>query len=469
MSSRPAEYRPVPASTAWAPASATPMVATGAQMALGAVLAVAYILALGGREEQLALVAIAAGALLAVVSPAGGLAMFAVIMSTHETELLAPIRVNAVMAGSIALGCLLRLPLDRVRLALHPGVVLLVGYVLVSALSLPPALNGHPPEWTSSAANELLRLTTGVALFLSGAYLFRLIRWEAILGLALGGATLAALLAAGDFFHVLPFAGLTGGLLSEEGGLRASGGFSDPNFLGLFMTPAAVLALGLLFLARGRRRLALLPVVILLFVCVAITFSRGTFLGAVVGVTVLIGTRSRPAALVFAIAAGFMAVTLYPAFLEARLGGVLSPDDAFDLLRSEISRTAVAQAALAMFASAPIFGVGFGVFHFLSPSYTGDSAVVATYSHNQYLNILAEQGLVGVALVFGIAVLLTVALVRSRSPLRGVALAIGAAYLVLSLFINSTTSFQGSSLLWLVMAAALNPRPSERSAGDMEA
>jgi hypothetical protein len=44
----------------------------------------------------------------------------------------------------------------------------------------------------------------------------------------------------------------------------------------------------------------------------------------------------------------------------------------------------------------------------------------------------------------------------------------GATYLVLSLFINSTTDFQGSSLLWLVMAATLTPGP-ERTVHVMEA
>ena len=35
----------------------------------------------------------------------------------------------------------------------------------------------------------------------------------------------------------------------------------------------------------------------------------------------------------------------------------------------------------------------------------------------------------------------------------------GVTYLVMSLFINSTTSFQSSSLTWLVMAAVLAPWP----------
>jgi O-antigen ligase len=192
-------------------------------------------------------------------------------------------------------------------------------------------------------------------------------------------------------------------------------------------------------------------------------------LAAFAGLLVLVGLRSRRAAVALAIVGGLAAFALYPIFLEARIGGALTPGDAYDLLRSEQSRATVAAAAFAMFASSPLFGVGFGVFHFLSPAYTGVSAIVATYSHNQVLNTLAEQGLVGIVLFAAVVLLATVALAKSRSPFRRGALAMGVTYLVLSLSVNSTTSFQSSSLIWLVMAAALAPVPSEQADQDKEA
>ena len=100
---------------------------------------------------------------------------------------------------------------------------------------------------------------------------------------------------------------------------------------------------------------------------------------------------------------------MYPAFLEAREGQALTTGDMLSLIESEQSRAAVAQAALAMFAAFPVFGVGFGVFEFVSPSYTGGVGE-ATYSHDQYLNILAEQGIVGILLIAGMVALLAVAL-----------------------------------------------------------
>jgi len=94
------------------------------------------------------------------------------------------------------------------------------------------------------------------------------------------------------------------------------------------------------------------------------------------------------------------------------------------------------------------------VFHFVSPAFVGASP--ATYSHNQYVNILAEQGVVGIAMVAGIVVMLLLRLWRSTHPLRGAAIAMICAYLIQSTFINSTTSFQISGLTWLTMAAALS-------------
>jgi O-antigen ligase len=457
------------ATRAWAPVGAQRILAVGIQAALGVVLAAVYLLAVGGQQEQLATLAIMGSAAVAVVSPVAGLAMLALIMPMRETEVLEPVRVNAILAGATTFGCIIRMPIDRIPLRVHPGIVLMLGYIALGGISVVPALSGHPEAWTSSAANELLRLSTGVALFLSASYLFRLIRPELILSLALVATTLAALLAVGNFVGFLPFEGLIHGLLSRSDELRASGGFSDPNYLGLFMAPAAVFVASLVPETQRPWKVVLVLLAALLFVCTAATFSRGALLAAFAGLLLLVGLRSRRVAVALAIVGGLAALALYPIFLEARIGGALSPGDAYDLARSEQSRATVAAAAFAMFASSPLFGVGFGVFHFLSPAYTGVSAILATYSHNQVLNTLAEQGLVGIVLLAAVVLLATVALAKSRSPFRRGALAMGVTYLVLSLSVNSTTSFQSSSLVWLVMAAALAPVRSEQADQDKEA
>jgi O-antigen ligase len=193
----------------------------------------------------------------------------------------------------------------------------------------------------------------------------------------------------------------------------------------------------------------------LLFLCLFVSYSRGAYLGVVAGLVALVALRSRVAAVALLVVAAVMALILYPAFLEARQGGELSPSDAYDMLLSENSRATIAAAAVAMFAAYPIFGVGYGVFQFASPAYFEGGSPDSSFSHNQYLNVLAEQGIVGVAIVGGLLALLAIHLRRSTSPYRGPALAMGATFLATSLFLHSATVFQSSSLIWLVMAAAL--------------
>ena len=241
--------------------------------------------------------------------------------------------------------------------------------------------------------------------------------------------------------------------------LRASGSFADPNFFGVYMATAAVFGLGVLSVVSRRLKLFLVPIVALLFVCVALSYSRTAYIGAFAGVAVLVWLRSRLAAATLLVGAAILSVTLYPVFLELRQGAALSPIDEYDMVFSQDTRTTMAAAALAMFAAFPVFGFGFGSFQFVSSSYVVGGAPDSTYSHNQYLNILAEQGIVGIALVAGILILLTSALRQSRSPLRATAMAMLATYLVASIFLHTATVFQSSSLLWLVMAAALAPGP----------
>ncbi len=446
---------PRPASRPLLPPAIWPAVGSRLQIVVGPALALPYLAALGAGQDQIALMVIAMSAVVSVAWPAAGLAMFVMIMPMREPEILVPIRINAIMAGAIAMGCILRLPVDRLRLRVHPGVVMLVGYVVISALSLPSPLNGLAPAWLPSAMNALIRFSTGVALFLSAAYLFRLMSPWPILALAMLGTGLTALLAIGDITSYLPFTAFTGGLVENTGSARASGAFADPNFLGLYAATAFTFGLGVLAAARRSLKLALLPLVLLLLACVALSYSRGAYVGVATGAVVLVWLRHRAAAVVLLVVIGILGVTLYPAFLEARQGGALIPVDSYDLAQSEASRRAMVLAGVAMFLAHPIVGVGFGVFQYVSPFFIKGAAPDSTFSHNQYLNILAEQGLVGALLVGALVVIAAVAIRRSGSPLAPATQAMGAALHGTSAFLHSGTVFQSLSLLWLVLAVTL--------------
>jgi O-antigen ligase len=228
------------------------------------------------------------------------------------------------------------------------------------------------------------------------------------------------------------------------------------NFLGLYMATASIFAIGIHALVARRWKLALWPVIAILLTCLVLTYSRGAYIGFFVGLVVLVFLRARLAGVALAIALFVAVIVLYPAFIEARQGGLLTPLDEYAMTQSEDSRANLAAAAFAMFLAFPIFGVGFGVFQYVSPDFI-DGATDSTYSHNQFLNILAEQGLVGFLFVATMLVWLMVTLIRSTNQLAITALAVGATYLGTSMFLHSATVFQSSGLILLVIAAALVP------------
>ena len=430
----------------------------GTQLTVGLALGLGYLGATAIKADQAPFVLAVAAVVVALVWPAAGLATLALILPMPELDLFQPFYIVAVLVGATAFGCLLRLPGDPRPLPVHPAVVLAIGYAAYTVLGAAPVISGHPIAWAPSAALEALQIVSGLGIFLVAGYLFRTIPWKPIVAIALLGAFLAAALALVSFWNVGPIGSLAG-LLTPAGGDRASGGFSNANYLGFLTTQGSLLAIGCWTVASPRYRPLLALVIASLIAATVVSFSRSAYIGTIVGILVLTFLRSRRAAVLLAILAVVGAVVLYPTFLEARLAGsdVLNPTSIFERAQSENWRSLAAVAGVTMFLAEPFFGVGYGVFQHVSPAFIGASP--ATYSHDAYIQILAEQGLVGVIMVAGILVSLAYALIRSAHPLRNAALAMGSAYLVQSFFINSTTSIQISGLLCLTLAAALSAIP----------
>ena len=428
------------------------------QLGLGVVVAIAYTVTLAtvGPNGGTPLVASAIiAAVVAVIWPIAGFATVAFLIPVREPEILNPIYVDAVLIGATAFGCLLRLAGDRRPVRVHPGIILVVGYGLFSASSILPQVTGHPVEWASSAAFLLIHMVIGIALFAIASYLFRYVPTGPVIAIAMAGAGLASVVAIVAYLDVRPILAVFEGLLEPLRGARASGGFSTANYFGFFAVQALILAVGSWSSFRARFRPLVFVLVVLFVAAVLLSYSRQSYIAAAIGLVVLVAIRYPKAALVLAVLAVGIGSIVYPLFIEARLGNeFFDPKAATNLLVSEESRVQLAQAGLTMFFSAPIFGVGFGIFSFLSPSFVAGS--VATASHNQFISILAEQGVVGTAMVAGIILIVVTRLLKSRHPLRAAALAMFAAYLIQSAFINSTTSFQISGLTWLAIAAALS-------------
>ena len=199
--------------------------------------------------------------------------------------------------------------------------------------------------------------------------------------------------------------------------MRAYGTIGQPNSFAGYLNMAWPLLAGLtLWGWQERTWWRWWPTLVLLVVvsALALTFSRGGWLGAVAGALVLlwgVGGRWRMGVLV--VVAGAVLVLaggwrLIPAPLGPRLGSASQIVTAPALLRDEaqqrpdvyaaVERAAQFRAGWLMWQAHPLTGVGAGNYSnaYLDVAYNG-WWISRGHAHNAYMQIAAEQGLFGLA------------------------------------------------------------------------
>jgi O-antigen ligase len=210
--------------------------------------------------------------------------------------------------------------------------------------------------------------------------------------------------------------------------MRASGVFQQPNPFGGFMGLALPVAVSLAIWAwsestnaPSRRWLFVTwglfytGAVLLIGVGLLTSWSRGAWLGAMVGVLVVLVLRSRRAALLSAIAAllltsmallGTLSPTLLPQPITDRLADVPAYFGLTDVLSqpvtdenfSVVERIAHWTAAQRMWERSPWLGVGAGNYATVYPEVRLPRwEDPLGHAHNIYLNVLGESGLLGLA------------------------------------------------------------------------
>ena len=423
-------------------------------LAVGGSLIVSMAFGLDALNRPLAVFAL----LVAFALPYSGLALVALLVPLHDVE-LAPIAFDILLVTTFVAGQLCRVIVERTPVRISIGVILVTGYLLLSALTLVPALTRYDWNQTSSSIALFLGMAAGFAVAGAAALAFARRDARPILVVLLLSSTLAALVALAAFSIGqtvdMPIRGL---ISTATWDMRAFGPFFNSNYLGFFVAQSILLALGWSAASRGAGRIALLGAAVIAGIALVATFSRGSLIGAAFGIIVLAWTHSRRLALTLIGLLVVGVVLLYPLFLEARLDitfGDNSLEAMTDQSRSEQWRLDTIDAGLGLFARQPVFGVGFGSFQFLSPWFVGDSPV--TYAHDWWISVIAEQGIVGSVAFAAIAVWLVIAIRRTNHPLRGTALALISGYAISSFFIDSLTSLPISIVAWLTIAAVLAP------------
>jgi O-antigen ligase len=219
-------------------------------------------------------------------------------------------------------------------------------------------------------------------------------------------------------YGVVQFATGSGpGAFELEGALRAFGHFDQPNPFAGYLTTIFPLAVCMALSGANPRafRLFSLAAAGLLALGIGLSQSRGAWLGAAVAMCCLLLAWSRrtrrlliPGVLGGVLVLAMALSGLLPAAILDRLGQTIEYFGVFDVRTVAVSsenwavveRMAHWQAGWYMFIDHPWLGVGAGNYAESYPVYfVGMWREALGHAHNYYLNILAELGVVGGALL----------------------------------------------------------------------
>ncbi|MFI5250966.1 MAG: O-antigen ligase family protein [Bacteroidota bacterium] len=185
--------------------------------------------------------------------------------------------------------------------------------------------------------------------------------------------------------------------LGNLGNARAAGPFSSPIILGVF-----ILFLLMIFLAAYLRKeisFGYFSVCLsIAMFAIFLTFTRSVWLGFIAAILFVITRMQSSRWIKFVLLIGFiLAITIATIVL------LNNPDLSDRLLANTgLIRLVVAYSSIIMFLSAPVFGIGYGTFDLRISSFIENIFSIKmsglTTSHVTVLTILAELGVVGMAL-----------------------------------------------------------------------
>lgn len=234
--------------------------------------------------------------------------------------------------------------------------------------------------------------------------------------------------------------------------------FDNPNVLGQYFIITIPIIFALFFGERNiPRKTAWLGVFAVCFLCLLYTWSRGAWVGVVLGIAVFLLLRDRRWIVLCILALLALPFVLPPSILN-RLLSIGNTGDSSTAYRVSVW---IASARMAM--DFWMSGVGYGsdAFATVYSAYALNGAGFALHSHNFYIQLVVDMGIGG--LVTFLLIVATayreIALVRDRGMVRAVTLAL-AGVLVGYMFQGVAESLwynlRMSLMFWIVMALAVS-------------
>jgi hypothetical protein len=395
---------------------------------------------------------------IAAVAPPLGLALLALLVPLREPAGFWPLGFNLVLGIGVLIGCLARLPRGRPELRVSLLWSLLGAFGIFAVIQVLATPSDFVGAQITYATLQLAALAGGGAILLAAQHLLRPRAWGPYLdlvvvsGVVAAGLAIASIATNGAIRGTFP--SLFGIGVEQD---RAVGPFNNANYFALYGVTALLVALHRASIGALWRQALTLGAAALIAVAVVLTFSRGALLAGAVGIIVLGFSRNRRLGIAAVLLCVIGALASNQAFSEARFSatsvGISTGAALANQATSDAARLAAVSVGPELFWRDPIFGIGFGQYHFASPLYLEGSGT--SYSHNWYMNVLAEQGLLGISLMTLAVVVVLMGLRRSESSRRGLAVAVLAAYGVGCVFTEAPGSLQTSCVTWLVVGGAL--------------
>jgi putative inorganic carbon (hco3(-)) transporter len=165
------------------------------------------------------------------------------------------------------------------------------------------------------------------------------------------------------------------------------------TFAGILMLITTLALALLLSTSRQRMRYWLVPCLLLLTAALAMTQTRGAWLGLGVGAALILGSRRKAWLLVLPIAA-LAVFLLAPSAVKDRMRSITDPEDV-----TALERLYMWGSGLRIMRDHPITGVGMNGVSQVYPTYKDPRALRERrgHLHNNVMQVTAERGLLGLA------------------------------------------------------------------------
>ncbi|MGW5094269.1 O-antigen ligase family protein [Streptomyces nodosus] len=228
---------------------------------------------------------------------------------------------------------------------------------------------------------------------------------------------------------------------------RLTGLGLNPNYVGSVLALSLVAGVGA---ARFHRSWAwLLPAAACAFALLE-TRSRGAFVMAAAGLACVLLVGRRPRYKVLIVLAIAAATLLLPSSLDTVEDNLTGSRTSTELVANTEVRKRAAEVALQVAFDHPLRGIGYARF----PEYARTSPALGIYinTHNDYLRVAAEAGIVTLALLVA---LMWLGLARRYAADHAVLQAMGVSYAVGLLFANTLTDLLVSTPFWISLGCLL--------------